>query len=68
MTEYERNAFVDGELVGQSRADALLELLDSAEERARVATLRRLKEWLKLAYEHPPRPDLYHRRPHADRA
>jgi len=65
MTEYERNAFVDGELVGQSRADALLDLLDSAEERARVAELRRLKEWLRLAYDHPPRPDLHHRRPHA---
>ncbi len=64
MTEYERNAFVDGELVGQSRADALFELLESTEERERVAELRRLKEWLRLAYDRPPLPDRRHRRPH----
>lgn len=56
IAEEQLEAFVDGELEASEKSRVLLALDASAELRAQVAELRRLKDLVRLAYDDVPEP------------
>ncbi len=54
VSDYELNAYVDGELTGDERAEFAKQLLASDTSSDQVSAARSLTQLIRLAYSKPP--------------